>query len=172
MNIFVLDFCPDRSAKFLCDAHVVKMILESAQLLSTHDELHGRIRKFRMTHCSHPCRKALENPVNFRWLCSHLRALLEEYSFRFGKIHAVRDLFLEYWNHCENVYLPEEESLLTLPRCMPECLSSDLPGFAGTVKSYRDYYVFKMKTLPRFHYTGRAFPEWLEPFRRNLISPI
>ena len=164
MNIFVLDPCPGRSAEFLCDAHVVKMILESAQLLSTHDALHGRIRKFRITHRNHPCRKALGNPANYRWLCSHLRALLAEYAFRWGKIHAVREQFLEYWNRCGNVYLPEEESEITLPRCMPERFGSELPGMRGTVISYRNYYVHKMKTLPRFHYTVRAFPEWLAPF--------
>jgi histidyl-tRNA synthetase len=39
MNIFVLDEDPAKAARMLCDAHVVKMIVESAQLLSTHERL-------------------------------------------------------------------------------------------------------------------------------------
>lgn len=35
MNIFALDKCPKISAKYHCDKHVVKMIIESAQMIST-----------------------------------------------------------------------------------------------------------------------------------------
>ena len=35
MNIFVTDVCPEISARTQCDKHVVKMVLESAQMLST-----------------------------------------------------------------------------------------------------------------------------------------
>ena len=41
MNIFVINMNPFESAKQLCDAHVIKMILESCQLLSTQDRLHS-----------------------------------------------------------------------------------------------------------------------------------
>lgn len=42
MNVFYLDRDPEKAASVQCDQHVVKMILESAQLLSTaHHELDG-----------------------------------------------------------------------------------------------------------------------------------
>ena len=48
MNIFFLDKTPEKSAEFLCDKHIPKMLLESCQMLSTavrrhllyDDELH------------------------------------------------------------------------------------------------------------------------------------
>ena len=133
MNIFVLDRSPQDAARFLCDAHVVKMIVESAQLLSAHDRLNGTDHGYKITHENHPCRKSLENPANYRWLCSHLRALLAEYTFRYGKIHSTQVLFLNCWNHCRFVHLPEDGPLLTLPECMPDEFKSGGNGIRGVV---------------------------------------
>ena len=45
MNIFVLDTDPVTAAQLQCDKHVVKMIVESAQMLSTaHRMLDGTIQ--------------------------------------------------------------------------------------------------------------------------------
>lgn len=60
MNLFVLDKCPHKSAKLMCDKHVVKMILEVAQMLSTaHRELESNIVTddcllYKKTHLNHP----------------------------------------------------------------------------------------------------------------------
>ena len=97
MNLFVLDRSPRIAAQFLCDAHVVKMILESAQLLSTQDRLNGLERGYRMTHENHPCRRCLENPANYLWLSAHLGSLLREYTHRFRKEHRTEQLFRLYW---------------------------------------------------------------------------
>ena len=61
MNIFAVDVSPEKAAQALCDAHVVKMILESAQLLSTQDRIRGLDRGYRLTHAEHPCRRSLSN---------------------------------------------------------------------------------------------------------------
>ena len=72
MNIFVLDPSPRIAAQSLCDVHVVKMILESAQLLSTQDRLAGVLHGYAITHENHPCRICLSNPANYLWLSAHL----------------------------------------------------------------------------------------------------
>ena len=48
MNIFILDKDPMKAAMMLCDRHVPKMIVESAQMLSTvHRLLDGKPEKRR-----------------------------------------------------------------------------------------------------------------------------
>ena len=46
MNIFILDNDPVIAAQMQCDKHVVKMIVESAQMLSTvHRMLDGKMER-------------------------------------------------------------------------------------------------------------------------------
>ena len=92
MNIFILDFHPTKAAIYHCDKHVVKMILETAQLLySAHwiiNESKLPDDAYRKTHVNHPCaiwtRESLSNYV---WLCQLGIALCEEYTFRYEKTH-------------------------------------------------------------------------------------
>jgi hypothetical protein len=113
MNIFYIHDNPAIAAQAMTDKHVVKMILESAQLLSTaHRALDGqefiqlsksgaRLRKwnhpdphmdatlYKSTHLNHPSgiwvRQSAEN---YMWLYKHFIALSEEYYQRYGKRHA------------------------------------------------------------------------------------
>ena len=94
MNIFVTDLCPVKSAQEQCDKHVVKMVLESAQMLSTawreySSEYADAHELYKTAHLNHPCsiwvRLAREN---YRWLYKHFIALCEEYTHRYGKSHA------------------------------------------------------------------------------------
>lgn len=90
MNIFVSDPCPIKSAQNLDDKRVIKMILESAQMLCTalHEHGHSHIAKYKATHKNHPCNIwARENQANYNWLYIHFIALSEEYTHRTGKIH-------------------------------------------------------------------------------------
>ena len=68
MNIFVLDRDPIKSAEMMCDAHVVKMIVESCQLLSTDDRIRGMNSDvdilYKATHENHPCRRCLSEEWN------------------------------------------------------------------------------------------------------------
>ena len=54
MNIFVLDYNLEKCAQYHCDRHVVKMILESAQILSTALRMNGIVKGYRLTHINHP----------------------------------------------------------------------------------------------------------------------
>lgn len=172
MNIFVLDRSPAKSAQMLCDAHVVKMIVESAQLLSTHDRITGRFKEpnclYKPTHQSHPCRMCLCNYANREWLICHLKALLDEYSFRYCKIHKSSVLFDIYYNHERIDYMTEAFSNGTLdykcrfPKCMPNEFKVGGDDLDSVVLSYRKYYKHKQQTMKRFRYTNRDIPNWLK----------
>jgi hypothetical protein len=89
MNIFVTDRDPVISAKNLDDKRVIKMILESAQMLSTAMTVTGiGGAPYKKTHMNHPCTIwARESKQNFQWLLDHMIALCDEYEARYGKIH-------------------------------------------------------------------------------------
>lgn len=90
MNIFATDSCPFESADALPDVLVNKMILESAQMLSTaHFELDGQQVGYKPTHKNHPCAVwARASTGNYDWLFTHLLALVCEYNHRAQKQHA------------------------------------------------------------------------------------
>ena len=106
MNIFVTDPDPVISAQTLCDKHVVKMVLESAQMLSTAWREPNDLRSsefsskyadehelYKTAHPNHPCsiwvRQAREN---YKWLYRHFVALCDEYTHSYGKSHASASL--------------------------------------------------------------------------------
>lgn len=91
MNIFILDENPELNVQMHCDKHVVKMIVEYCQLMSTACHVHGFATDdmYRKTHVNHPCAVwARENKANFEYLLNLTIHLLEEYTYRYGKIHA------------------------------------------------------------------------------------
>ena len=86
MNIFVLDLDPVIAAQMQCDKHVVKMVLESAQLLCAPFE--PGTAPYKRTHYNHPCALwAREDINNYLWLLAHAYALADEYRYRYGKTH-------------------------------------------------------------------------------------
>ncbi len=136
MNIFVLDLDPEKAAREQCDKHVVKMVLESAQLLATVHHL-TRVRKgmppIRPTHVNHPCAIWVRTSLaNYRWLARHARALSEEYTRRYGKTHRWRE-HIE-WLAAHEPPLPDA-GLTPFAQAMPETYRNK-----NAVKAYRDYY--------------------------------
>lgn len=93
MNIFYLHSDAKECAVMHCDKHVVKMILETAQLLSTaHRLLDGNDDPilYKATHKNHPSAIwTRKSQKNYLWLTSLLQNLCQEYTYRYGKIHAV-----------------------------------------------------------------------------------
>lgn len=88
MNIFVTDPCPKKSAKYLDNKRVVKMVLECAQLMSTALHEYKARSPYKPTHRNHPCTKwVIESRENYKWVLDHFIALTEEYTKRYGKIH-------------------------------------------------------------------------------------
>jgi hypothetical protein len=92
VNVFAVDRDPVRAARALCDRHVVKMTLETAQILCTAARTRlGRSAPYRATHSKHPCVEwAAARRANWRWLVRHGLALADEYERRFGRVHRSR----------------------------------------------------------------------------------
>lgn len=154
MNIFFVHEDPSVAARSLPDKLVVKMPLETAQLLSTAVNEMGGSAPYKSTHKNHPsalwCR---ESPSNFNWLVTHGLALCAEYSFRYGKRHKCEDVIhtcsalahkLNKWPSVDNTYPP---------LCMPEQYKS-----RDVVLSYRSYMIGEKQHYAKW--TKRTRPEW------------
>lgn len=88
MNIFATSNDPEYCAKYLDNKRVVKMVLETCQLLSTAMNICGGIGPYKTTHINHPCSIWVrKSKGNYRWTLEHFEALLKEYTARYGKIH-------------------------------------------------------------------------------------
>jgi hypothetical protein len=177
MNIFYISKDPVQAAEWMVDKHVVKMILESAQLLSTAHRIidgvetqgksaTGRNVKrwlladarepvlYSATHINHPsavwCRKSVEN---YNWLADHMFALLFEYTYRYNKQHKVEgDLSYMLQSPPHNL---KEYSMTTMPSAMAdEYKISDDP-----LVNYRNYY--KIGKARMHKWTNRQPPEWI-----------
>ena len=118
-----------------CDRHVVKMILETAQLLSTaHHELDGASPAYKPTHKNHPSAVWVRSStMTYRWAWQHLQALGREYQRRYGKVHkTIRehlDALSRYPDGLE--YSPFTDP----PQCMPDEYKRD-----DTTLAYQLYY--------------------------------
>jgi hypothetical protein len=152
MQIFVLDSDQEIASKMHADKHLVKQVLESAQLLSSTMRIHGLDYGYKITHRSHPCRVWLdESKANFNWLKLLGMELSKEYTYRYGKIHKSQSII-------EGSYCPkdiEDHGLTKFALAMPnEYKTSEDP-----VICYRNYYIGAKKSL--LTYTKRRPPEWL-----------
>jgi|TARA_B110000908_G_scaffold2877_1_gene3941 hypothetical protein len=185
MNIFVLSDDPVQAAQDQCDKHVVKMIVESAQMLSTvHRMLDGTITQrlsnsgkrtlkyyelhddredilYKAVHHNHPCTVwSRENCCNYNWHYEHFTALCDEYTYRYGKIHAtdtkLRTLLKEL---PKNILHTNCKSAFKLAMgSNPECVVVGLGG-TDVVESYRNFYHTKQERF-KMDWTKRNVPEW------------
>ena len=178
MNIFFLDACPKAAAQAHADTHVRKMIVETAQILSTaHRVLDGeekivrdaagRRRKtyifadekkngdyYKSTHVNHPsCVWARKSAENYLWLYDLFTCLLEEYEFRFGRIHATSGLRQQLELLPNNI----ESGVFS---CPPATMADEYQVEGNAVESYRNYYRLAKADLLR--YTKRKPPNWID----------
>lgn len=187
MNIFYLDNDPKVCAEMHLDKHVVKMILEYAQLLSTaHRLLDGteyegksisgrKAMRWKLedsrednlymaSHMKHPsgiwCR---ETSGNYLWLYSLWRDLMKEYTFRYGKHHVAERLIPFLDNLPTNIKTGE---MTSMPQCMPE----NYKVAKNSIQSYHNYYVNDKQ--PFAVWTNRPIPKWYvsEWESRNYVS--
>ena len=179
MNIFVLDDSPETSAKYMCDKHINKMVVESAQMLCTaHRMLDGIETKrasvsgkrfltyfempepdesllYRAAHLKHPCNIWIrETEGNYHWLYDHFMYLGEEYTYRYGKVH-MTDTKLRQALKQVPTNIPDigPTKFKLAMGSNPECI------FEDAVKSYRAFYHTKEE---RFNlvWTKRMIPDW------------
>ena len=176
MNIFVVDTNPVNAARDLCDKHVVKMILESAQMLSTaHRVLDGNFyyregkngrkipsyvhpnpvlneRLLLATMMNHPCtRWAMETTDNYYWLFGHGLELCSEYTKRYNKIHGLQRL---YDNFLFSLPMSIKYGKLTpFAQAMP-----DQYKCSDAVQAYRNYYLNEKSRFAKWK--NSQVPEW------------
>jgi len=152
MNIFILDTNPVIAAQMQCDKHVVKMCLETTQLLST---VAGG--PYKPTHVNHPCTKwAGECLANFDWLMWHGMALCQEYTYRYDKIHKCEAVLK---NIRPPALIADIRGGTPFAQCMPDVYKNDDP-----VVAYRNYYMSKMSTID-MRWTKRPMPSWFTTIR-------
>ena len=176
MNIFYVDSNPTIAAQSMVDRHVVKMILETAQLLSTaHRVLDGvqtegksksgrKSKKWSLpndddnimysaTHVNHPSAVwARQSTNNYIWLYNHLLALGAEYSHRYSRTHiTISKLSAILSNPPKNLTKQEFTK-------MPSCMDTSYIVSEDPVENYRNYYNKGKRSL--FRWTKRNPPNW------------
>ena len=160
MNIFYLANDTDSCARQHPDKHVVKMILETAQLLCTVHRVLDTLPEgglmYKVTHQNHPCAKWVRiSTGNYEWLFNLLVSLNDEYTYRYGKCHKVRREGLEQLLASFPSNLPEGGFTLP-PQCMPEeCQRKD------TIEAYQIYYNDHKRHLLNWKF--REIPSWVVP---------
>ena len=147
MNIFVLDLCPTKAAQYQCDRHVIKMVLETAQLLcSAHDEA-----PYKKTHMNHPCAVwARASMSNYRWLINHGLALADEYTARYGKTHKSREV-IEWC--AANPPMLLDYKMTEFAQAMPVQYKN-----ADPVVAYRNYYICEKNKIAKWKHGN--VPVW------------
>ncbi|HCC45411.1 MAG TPA: hypothetical protein DEQ32_13490 [Gammaproteobacteria bacterium] len=133
MNIFILHEEPSTAAKMACDKHIVKMILETAQMMCTVVASYGHSTPYRPTHKKHPCTIwAGQTRANWNWIVEHGMSLCEEYTNRYGKVHKSQRVI--EWCAMKHIDLPEHP-LTPFAQAMPAKYKNKC-----AVTAYRSYY--------------------------------
>jgi hypothetical protein len=138
------------AARYQYDKHVVKMVLETAQLLSTTVAEYGLPTEYRPTHVNHPSRVWAGRSIqNFEWLRKHGIALGTEYLNRYGRYHkSVRVI-----TRLPTPDIPDH-GFFPPPQAMPDEYKCD-----DTVLAYRRYYVYGKTALYKYTWPGEH-PHW------------
>lgn len=160
MNIFVLDKDIKTNVKYYTNKHVVKMLLETAQLLSTAhrvldgDDIIDQVL-YKKTHINHPCAKWVRKTnKNYLYGYELFKAINDEFEYRFGKQHLS-------WTKLGNVLqhppknIPQKNILTPFAQAMPEKYKS-----SDVVKAYRAYYIGEKQHL--FVWSKRDKPIWIK----------
>jgi hypothetical protein len=178
MNIFYLNNDPKVCAQEHVDKHCVKMILETAQLLSTAHRVldgtetiglsqSGRKAKrwllsdnrdsilYSATHINHPsavwCRQSLPN---YAWLHNLLVELCSEYTYRYGKVHKCEQIGLVKSLGAVPQNLKSDRFTEPTP-AMPD--QYKVPG--NSIQSYHNYYNGEKQRM--FSWKKREVPGWI-----------
>lgn len=158
MNIFYLSHNPIEAAEYHNDKHVVKMVLESAQLLSTaHRILDGDAAPdilYRATHKNHPSAVWVRQSINnYQWLYDLFCALCDEYTYRYTKVH-LSDMKLRTILTQPPINIPNGD--FTQP---PQAMPDDVKHFCS-ITAYRSYYIKHKAHIASW--TKRPAPSWFQ----------
>ena len=156
MNIFFLDETPEFSAEYLCDKHIPKMFLESAQMLSTAIQRHtGELDYlYKSAYPKHPMTIWVgDSGGNFNWSMRLLDQLLYQYTMRYNKVHKTIRIYESLlgkhtrWQCWKTEFTPP-------PQCMP-----DEYKHKDYITAYKQYYIGEKKRFAK--YTGVDTPDFM-----------
>lgn len=185
MNIFLLHSDPRKCARWHCDSHVVKMLLEVCQLLYTaHWALEysvlsetfsaielSRVQKmmkipeslqtapdggYRPVHIHHPCAVwARRTHGNYVWLCLLAVELSREYTFRYNKIHSCD-------KHVNWLIANIPQNIRKMPRTnWPIAMDRIYKINSNAISCYRHFYKVNKGSKGLLKYTRRNKPHWI-----------
>jgi hypothetical protein len=157
MNIFFLDNDPKKCAEYHNNKHVVKMILETAQLLcGVHHIVDSQLEiPYKLSHKNHSCsiwaRECVENYV---WLCDLGIELCKEYTHRYGKKHKSQQIIEWCMINIPNI---QSNGNITNPAlAMPD--ERKIKSRNSAVDSYREYYIKDKSHIAAW--SKRSKPFW------------
>jgi hypothetical protein len=162
MNIFVLDRNPFIAAEMHCDKHVPKMILETAQMLSTaHHIYESPIAPlvYKKAHVNHPCTIWVrESTMNYDWTWKLFHGLNIEFMMRRNKEH-------ESWRKFKSILgtTPEGipcKGLTPFAQAMPEEYKNE-----DAVEAYRSYYIGAKAGFAKWEWPSAKVPFWWNPIK-------
>jgi len=186
MNIFVLHKDPVIAAQMQCDKHVPKMVVESAQMLSTaHRILDGTVQiapsksgkrmvkhyrlfndpemdqiLYKAVHYKHPCTVwTMESSDNYYWHYKHFVALCDEFEYRFGKIHKSSLLKSPLWTLPHKIPKGGMTPFKLAMQSNPECM------LENAVLSYRAFYQTKQERFKMAWERNRPKPGWFQYYK-------
>ena len=183
MNIFYLDSDPVKSAELHCDKHVVKMIIEYAQLMSTaHRVLDGdlyedrtannhRIKRWRLgdsnmenvvykaSHINHPSAIwTRASDSNYQFVYDMFVALCNEYTHRYGRVHLTEEKLKDLLQHLPNNIASAD--FVEPPQAMPDDVKT-----TNAVDAYQNYYRVYKKDFAKW--TDRQIPSFMKNITGN-----
>ena len=154
MNIFILDKDVKKNAQYHCDKHVVKMILETAQLLCGVHHMTNQVNDqvpYKLSHKNHPCAIwSRESLTNYLYLCELGLALCDEYTHRYGKRHKSEQVISWCIDNKPNIL---DKGLTEFAKAMPDEYKVE-----SVVESYRNYYLGAKKEFATWKL--REVPKW------------
>ena len=157
MNIFHLDKDPVLCAQYHCDKHVVKMILETGQMLCTAYQRHYGLKDdlYKPAYPHHPMTKWVgDSGGNFYFTIKLFDALLTEYTNRYNKVHKTSKIILLF-NSKYKKWDNMEGDFTTPPLCMPDEYKLD-----DYIQSYKNYYIGEKMYFAKYNYSET--PYWLK----------
>lgn len=150
MNIFYLDEDIKKCCEYHADKHVVKMILETSQLLCGVHWCSGSEAPYKLSHKNHPCSIwARSSLSNYLYLCEIGMGLCDEYTYRYGKRHKCKDIIEWCIEHKPNI---EDNGFTELPKVVPDEHKKD-----SVVESYREYYRKEKLKMTSWKYRNKPY---------------
>jgi hypothetical protein len=159
MNIFYLDEDPILAARQLCDEHVRKMQIESAQMLCTAHWESGSTAPYRRAHTNHPSTKwTRESILHYRWLVVHAIEICNVFTYMYNKRHKTHDVL--DWLKINEPNIPNI-GFREPPQCMPEEYKRH-----NTVEAYKLFYVFDKVAVKNLGWKKlQNQPDWVNLIR-------